>query len=92
MKAVVAVSSTPANEPVNDPVILEPATVEVLVKVPIEMLGVWTKPAATVENEALSIAPANDPVNDDVMLFTSKFALLVIKGITNISLVKETGL
>ena len=41
-EAVVAVSIPPANEPVNDPVILEPATVEVLVKV-IVLVGVGVK-------------------------------------------------
>ena len=72
---------SPVKEPVKEPVILEPATVEVLVKVPIEMSGVCTKPAATVEKEAEEAssafvaceevpvtAPANEPVKEPVIL------------------------
>ena len=70
---------SPVKEPVKEPVILEPATVEVLVKVPIEMSGVCTKPAATVEKEAEEAssafvaceevpvrAPVREPVKEPV--------------------------
>ena len=59
---------------------LEPATVEALVKVPIEMSGVCTKPAATVAKEAEEASsafvaceevpvrsPVNEPVNEPVI-------------------------
>ena len=72
----------PAKIPVNDPVISEPATVEALDKVPTEMLGVCTKPAASEANEALVASSAfelhgkqcllkhllREPVNDPVIL------------------------
>ena len=61
--------------------ILEPATVELFVRVPIEMLGVCTKPAALEAKEALDASsafeawdevpvksPVKDPVNDPVIL------------------------
>ena len=40
VKAWDAVEIVPSNEPVNEPVISDPATVEALDKVPIEILGV----------------------------------------------------
>ena len=71
----------PAKEPVNDPVMSEPATVEAFDKVPTEILGVCTKPAELEANEALVAssafeawdevpvkAPAKEPVNDPVIL------------------------
>ena len=63
----------------KEPVILEPATVEAFVIVPTEMLGVCTKPAATVAKEAEEAssafvaceevpvrAPTKEPVNEPV--------------------------
>ena len=76
---MVPIFISPVREPVKEPVILEPATVEALVKVPTEMLGVCTKPAAFEANEALIAsvassaheevpvrAPTKEPVNEPV--------------------------
>ena len=57
----------PLWEPVKEPVSLEPATVEVFVKVPTEMLGVCTKPAVTVAKEEVPVrAPTREPVKEPV--------------------------
>ena len=71
---------SPVKEPVKEPVISEAATVEVLTKVPTEMLGVCTKPAATVAKEAEEAssafvaceevpvrAPTKEPVKEPVI-------------------------
>ena len=76
---MVPIFISPVREPVKEPVILEPATVEALVKVPTEMLGLCIIPAATVAKEALDAssafvaceevpvrAPVREPVKEPV--------------------------